>query len=1079
MEVLALVEEKDSLDEANLEVVCGSTLLIQGEVDVTAESLVSYDIIGDIYILTYENIEDAMIAYTKFTEDERVEFCEFDILIGTQTEEKVIIEDANGLPTGRNYNGGDVVVALLDTGVSGNYENSYNAFDGSSDVRDTNGHGTYMEELILANSNATLIPIKVIGENGVGTVSEVLKGLAYATEKNVNIINMSFVTTYGASSQILASYIQELSQTGIYIVASAGNDSNNVMYYTPANIEEVIVVGAATMEGTKQDFSNFGSTVDFYVSSDSTSEAAALTTALIASSLNSGKQPEYILQNTTGWYVDNWTVEDYPEYIPEDAMGELTWNIVYEAYATTKSPLGGAGSSYYLKSAVPIDHSVNTGITTHYISGTASVYANQASGYDSYGMCYAKVDGSWYVHLKGTRTDNGASSTGWFNENLVIASAGLNTYTYTFNANGGSVSPTSITFTVGDTITYPTPTRTGYTFTGWMSATTGSITAAGAVNTSSATGDRTMIAQWSANTVNTYTVKFNGNGSTTGSMNSLTYNQDTWYTLPSSSFVKQHTVTYNANGGTVSKSSETVSSTFAGWTPSYTMVNNGTSYSSSVFNAAFYANLYSDLMRVYGYDATSLLSHYVTYIVNGSETRIGVNNGNFSSGYNVYPDSASVKNLTSAGGTATLLATWSYGIITLPTPTRTGYTFNYWLCSNGAIIYPGGQAVIGGDLSFTAQWTANTYTVSYDANGGSGAPSSQTKTYGKTLTLRTTEPTRTGYTFLGWSKSSTATSATWVAGGSMSTTAITADTKLYAVWEINTYTVTFKNPHYSYTTSSWSWALGTPTSKVITVNHGTVVDAMDYIGYFTAETGYTLNTTTDIDWWEYTSSVSQIDYTTYTTNGNSSKFTVAGNMVVQFHSHQNRYSVSYDANTTDVVTNMPSAQVKNHGEDLTLSDMIPERDGYIFIGWNTSASGDGTFYEPGEVTTYDDIHILYAQWDGAPELTVADVYMYIENEIDDSRFYRDVLAIDKEDGDITEKVTFNQEEVESELEKIRVIEINQDMEYQIEVEYKVIDEVGNEVTEKAILYVYAVYDDMYEMALKSQWYIRFISADYI
>lgn len=79
------------------------------------------------------------------------------------------------------------------------------------------------------------------------------------------------------------------------------------------------------------------------------------------------------------------------------------------------------------------------------------------------------------------------------------------------------------------------------------------------------------------------------------------------------------------------------------------------------------------------------------------------------------------------------------------------------------------------------------YTISYNANGGTGAPSSQTKYYGKTLTLSTTKPTRTGYTFVGWAKSSTATAKDYSAGGSYTTNA--SDT-LYAVWSANTYTIT-------------------------------------------------------------------------------------------------------------------------------------------------------------------------------------------------------------------------------------------------------------------------------------------------
>lgn len=74
------------------------------------------------------------------------------------------------------------------------------------------------------------------------------------------------------------------------------------------------------------------------------------------------------------------------------------------------------------------------------------------------------------------------------------------------------------------------------------------------------------------------------------------------------------------------------------------------------------------------------------------------------------------------------------------------------------------------------------YTISYNANGGSGAPSSQGKDYGKVLTLSSVKPTRSGYTFLGWSTSKTATSPSYSAGGSYN---INADVMLYAVWKSN------------------------------------------------------------------------------------------------------------------------------------------------------------------------------------------------------------------------------------------------------------------------------------------------------
>jgi hypothetical protein len=61
--------------------------------------------------------------------------------------------------------------------------------------------------------------------------------------------------------------------------------------------------------------------------------------------------------------------------------------------------------------------------------------------------------------------------------------------------------------------------------------------------------------------------------------------------------------------------------------------------------------------------------------------------------------------------------------------------------------------------------TNETYTVLYRANGGTGAPSSQTKYAGEDLTLSSTQPTRDNYQFLGWSECSTAKSPTYSAGG--------------------------------------------------------------------------------------------------------------------------------------------------------------------------------------------------------------------------------------------------------------------------------------------------------------------------
>lgn len=116
-------------------------------------------------------------------------------------------------------------------------------------------------------------------------------------------------------------------------------------------------------------------------------------------------------------------------------------------------------------------------------------------------------------------------------------------------------------------------------------------------------------------------------------------------------------------------------------------------------------------------------------------------------------------------------------------PTRTGYAFQGWATSaSGSVAYaPGATYTANASVTLYAVWKANTYTVSYNANGGSGAPGNQTKTYGTTLTLSSTKPTRTNYDFLGWATSAAATTATYAAGGKYTAN---SSVTLYAVWKL-------------------------------------------------------------------------------------------------------------------------------------------------------------------------------------------------------------------------------------------------------------------------------------------------------
>lgn len=129
---------------------------------------------------------------------------------------------------------------------------------------------------------------------------------------------------------------------------------------------------------------------------------------------------------------------------------------------------------------------------------------------------------------------------------------------------------------------------------------------------------------------------------------------------------------------------------------------------------------------------------------------------------------------------------WKDQALTLSStkPSRTGYSFLGWSTSSSATsatYAAGGSYTANAATTLYAVWKANTYTVSYNANGGTGAPGNQTKTHDKTLTLSSTKPTRTNYIFKGWGTSASATTVAYAAGGSYTNN---APATLYAVWEL-------------------------------------------------------------------------------------------------------------------------------------------------------------------------------------------------------------------------------------------------------------------------------------------------------
>lgn len=128
-------------------------------------------------------------------------------------------------------------------------------------------------------------------------------------------------------------------------------------------------------------------------------------------------------------------------------------------------------------------------------------------------------------------------------------------------------------------------------------------------------------------------------------------------------------------------------------------------------------------------------------------------------------------------------------------PTRTGYTFAGWATSaGGSVAYqPGDSYAANSAVTLYAKWTPISVTLSYNANGGTGAPASQTKVYDTPLKLQTGTPTRTGYTFKGWATTQARANAGTVdysAGGTYSANS-TSNITLWAAWSPNPYAVTY------------------------------------------------------------------------------------------------------------------------------------------------------------------------------------------------------------------------------------------------------------------------------------------------
>ena len=276
---------------------------------------------------------------------------------------------------------------------------------------------------------------------------------------------------------------------------------------------------------------------------------------------------------------------------------------------------------------------------------------------------------------------------------------------------------------------------------------------------------------------------------------------------------------------------------------------------------------------------------------------------------------------------------------------RTGYTFAGWATTpNGSQAYAS-QATINatstskGPVTLYARWTANTYTVTFDKQSGTGGSNSVTATYGSAMPSMTI-PTRTGYTFGGYYTGTDGSGTQYynASGASVRNWDRTSNTTLYAKWTLNTYSV-------SYNANGGS---GAPSSQ--TKTHGTNLTLRDKGSL--SRTGYTT------DGWA-TSAGGNKAYNFGGTYSNNAAITLYA------HWNANTYKVKFNGNGS--TSGSMSDQNFTYGTAQNLTANGFSRTGYTFAGWATSAGGDKVYNNQQSVNnltaTNGGTFNLYAKWD--------------------------------------------------------------------------------------------------------------------
>lgn len=180
--------------------------------------------------------------------------------------QRVRATQAQAISTGQG-----VVVAVLDGGIdathtflSGRVLAGFDFVDGDADPAEPvlttgagYGHGTFVASTVLATApGARILPVRVLGPDGKGRVSDISRGIHWAVEHGANVINISFGTQGGSST--IAAEVRAALGSGVCVVAATGNAGNPTVVDFPADLTGVVAVTSVDAGGLRAAFANTG-----------------------------------------------------------------------------------------------------------------------------------------------------------------------------------------------------------------------------------------------------------------------------------------------------------------------------------------------------------------------------------------------------------------------------------------------------------------------------------------------------------------------------------------------------------------------------------------------------------------------------------------------------------------------------------------------------------------------------------------------------------------------------------------------------------------------------------------------------